>query len=161
MRPIPHFPNYFATQDGRIYSTMRVVPKFLKPKLNRGGYEVVVLMRNGVRHNRCVHQLILDTYKGFRPEGMEACHNDGNQRNNYVTNLRWDTHESNVLDRILHGSHVGEKNGRATITEEAVRLIREDYHSRMYTHAQISSKYGMTYEQVWRIATKRRWAHVT
>lgn len=57
-----------------------------------------------IRHRaRLVHHLVLVAFVRPRPSGLEGCHNDGNGRNNCVTNLRWDTRESNVDDVYRHG----------------------------------------------------------
>ena len=40
---------------------------------------------------RLVHRLVLETFVGAAPAGMEGCHNDGNRFNKRLENLRWDT----------------------------------------------------------------------
>jgi hypothetical protein len=52
-----------------------------------------------------VHQLVLEAFVGPRPRGMESCHNNGNQTDNRLVNLRWDTKSENNLDRVRHGTH--------------------------------------------------------
>jgi hypothetical protein len=74
-----------------------------------------------------IHRLVLYAFVGPLPEGMEACHNDGNPANNRVENLRWDTRKSNVADRTDgYVNHRGEKSGRAKLTNEIASLIRKD-----------------------------------
>lgn len=53
-----------------------------------------------------VHHLVLEAFIGPRPVGTECCHGDGDPANNMLTNLRWDSHVSNVADTIRHGRHV-------------------------------------------------------
>jgi hypothetical protein len=36
---------------------------------------------------------------------MEVCHNDGNEVNDRLENLRWDTHLENMRDLLRHGTH--------------------------------------------------------
>lgn len=38
------------------------------------------------------------------PDGMEACHNNGDQLDNRIENLRWDTHSANIYDQVAHGN---------------------------------------------------------
>jgi hypothetical protein len=52
-----------------------------------------------------VHHLVLCAFVGPRPDGMEACHNDGDPANNCVSNLRWDTRTNNIYDAVQHGTH--------------------------------------------------------
>lgn len=71
-----------------------------------------------------VHRLVLETFVGPCPDGMEGCHNDGNPTNNVLGNLRWDTHEENTADVRKHGTLRGENNGRAILTEEQAAEIK-------------------------------------
>jgi hypothetical protein len=54
--------------------------------------------------SRLVHVLVLNAFKGPCPYGMEGCHNDGHAMHNEISNLRWDTRESNVRDTYRHGA---------------------------------------------------------
>jgi hypothetical protein len=49
-----------------------------------------------------IHGAVLEAFVGPRPEGMEACHNNGNPAANRLENLRWDTHAGTVADVHLH-----------------------------------------------------------
>jgi hypothetical protein len=72
-----------------------------------------------------VHRLVLETFRGPCPEGMEGCHNDGNQLNNRLENLRWDTHLANVKDRAKHGrDRKGQDHPNAKLNDDDVRAIR-------------------------------------
>lgn len=103
MRSIPGFPDYSIAENGAIWSAKRS-GRWLKPYVNIDGYARVTLSVDGKAHTRLVHALILAAYVGPRPEGLEACHNDGDPANNHVSNLRWDTHASNMRDKIRHGT---------------------------------------------------------
>ena len=65
----------------------------LKPKKAGAGRLYVSLHKNGKRNNLYVHRLVLITFVGPCPEGMECCHKDDNPLNNRLENLRWDTQE--------------------------------------------------------------------
>jgi len=54
---------------------------------------------------RTVHRVILETFVGPCPDGMEGCHNDGDRYNNNVSNLRWDTRYENCQDIRRAGTH--------------------------------------------------------
>ncbi len=51
------------------------------------------------------HRAVLLAFVGPCPEGMEACHNNGDPLDNRVENLRWDTRSNNTLDKVAHGTH--------------------------------------------------------
>lgn len=114
-KPIPGYPIYEASDDGQIRSISRVrrtgrhmVPRqfpsvVLSPTITYDGYEQVALSApDGKRRSHTVHRLVLMAFAGPCPDGMEGCHNDGNRRNNHVSNLRWDTRLANVADRQRH-----------------------------------------------------------
>lgn len=49
---------------------------------------------------------------------------------NRLVNLRWGTRQDNCRDRRQHGNDtIGEKNGRATLTNERARAIRDELRS--------------------------------
>lgn len=79
----------------------RESPRVLSPVVNKDGYLVVSLGR--VRF--LVHRLVLTTFVGPCPEGMEGCHDpDRSPSNNALSNLRWDTRKGNVDDCRRHGT---------------------------------------------------------
>lgn len=87
----------------RLASNGRTVPARMIKLWNRyPGYKRAGLYRDGVQQFQYVHRLILEAFNGPCPEGMEACHNDGNAANNTLSNLRWDTRRANADDRVLH-----------------------------------------------------------
>lgn len=72
---------------------------------NTGKYKTVPLYIEGRQTPKIVHRLVLESFVGPCPDGMEACHNDGNPHNNRLDNLRWDTHTENMYDVVRHGRH--------------------------------------------------------
>lgn len=60
---------------------------------------------NGKRGQYRVHTLVLEAFVGPCPKGMEACHNNGDKKDNRVKNLRWDTASNNMRDLVKHGNH--------------------------------------------------------
>ena len=101
--PIPNFSRYKASSNGYIISNYTGNPR--KPCLCRDGYERLCMRRDdGKDVTMYVHRLILLTFHGEQPDGMEACHNDGDRRNNRADNRRWDTHSNNNRDIHKHGN---------------------------------------------------------
>jgi len=129
MRQIEGFENYFVTRDGRVWSenTSRRNPKctWLKPYMDNQGRSRIQLYKDGKPHKKYIHRLVLETYVGPCPEGMIACHNDGNPADNRLENLRWDTYSSNEADKIKHGTLIyGENHKSAKLNNWQVRVIR-------------------------------------
>jgi hypothetical protein len=103
--------------------------------------------------NRDLHVLILTTFRGERPEGMEGCHNDGNRNHNWLSNLRWDTHPNNLRDRTKHGykgqtKTVGTLHPLAKLTSEQVREIRRRYVKGRVSQTFLANEYGVSQRAV-------------
>lgn len=138
-KPIPGFVGYEVSSIGRVrsfwdYSTgngrgARVLVehhKLMRLATTKAGYQRVMLGRFNARSQQFVHRLVLMAFIGDCPDGMCACHNNGNRTDNRIDNLRWDTFSENSKDVVSHGNH---KSGRgiqknAKLDEDAVREIR-------------------------------------
>lgn len=96
---IPGYSNYQVSNLGRIWSRPRRNTKggILRCKLDKQGYVQIDLFNESGRRTRKVHRLVAQAFLGECPAGMEVCHNDGNNQNNAVENLRYDTHQNNAL----------------------------------------------------------------
>lgn len=53
-----------------------------------------------------VHRLVAEAFLGPRPfPTAQVCHEDDDGHNNRLSNIRWDTCSSNMLDRVKLGTH--------------------------------------------------------
>lgn len=76
----------------------------LSPQVNRKGYVTFNLYRDdGVRREVRVHRLVMETFVGPMPEGLEVRHLDDIKTNNHVSNLTYGTRDENVQDGIKNG----------------------------------------------------------
>ena len=86
--------------DGRHYKGKLIVGSF-----DTDGYRQIGLRAsNGTRKTWKIHALVLLAFVGPRPEGYFACHNNGDNTDNRLSNLRWDTAAANAADAIAHGT---------------------------------------------------------
>lgn len=85
------------------------------------------LVAENKKHNYpLVHRLVLETFVGPCPEGMECRHRDGNKENNFLENLLWGTKLENARDKHKHGTTArGEKNGMSVLSNEDIVDIRQ------------------------------------
>lgn len=113
-RPVSGFEGaYDVSNQGRVRSIARVSegrPRVVAGRILRAtrtdeGYERVTLFRGRHRFTKRVHRLVLEAFVGPCPDGMEACHNDGDPTRSVLENLRWDTQSENTFDRVRHGTH--------------------------------------------------------
>lgn len=95
--------NTAHTKRARVFVPERILK--LHPWGRRREYLHVDLRRDGDFQRVAVHVLVLTAFVGPRPDGMVACHNNGNGKDNRLENLRWDTESANVQDSIRHGTH--------------------------------------------------------
>ncbi len=70
---------------------------------------MVCLSREGQNHPRLVHRLILLAFVGECPDGLQACHYDGDKSNCRLSNLRYDTPKGNAADKVRHGTNTWRK----------------------------------------------------
>jgi hypothetical protein len=126
--PHPTYVGYDVSSLGRVRSWKRVPQQGLEPHVMKphprgpSGYLSVALSTAEGKVYRYVHGLILETFVGPRPEGMESCHNNGIHTDCRAENLRWDTHSNNILDVIRHGNY---RYPNSRLNEEQVRWARE------------------------------------
>jgi hypothetical protein len=172
-RQVPGFPDYEASTDGLIRSLERTIKqsngslrtfpsKVLKPGKNRRNYFIVSLIAPDRSHNtRSVHRLILETFVGPRPEGLECRHLDGNHQNNNLINLCWGTPGDNMADKIAHGTYVrGEKVGNSVLTEAHVCSIYMKAHTGAQMDA-LAKEYGVSRQSIEAIKYQRNWKWLT
>lgn len=162
VKPIPGFSDYCISKDGRVWSKPRksfhrgyvLKGRWLKPYIDSYGYFQVSLQKKGKRICRLISRLMLETFVGLRPTGMQCRHLDGNNQNDKLENLTWGTSKENHADRILHGT-----NG-IRLNEEQVRAIFLTYHDGYYTQREIAKAFGITQAHVSLIAKKKTWSHI-
>lgn len=98
-KPIPGFSRRYEASEDTGHIRSHITGQAMKTRPNNRGYLIVNLTDdNGQRQTRTVHTLILETFAGPCPPGMEACHGPGGQTDNRLANLRWDTKEANRDD---------------------------------------------------------------
>ncbi|KRD36826.1 hypothetical protein ASE27_10240 [Oerskovia sp. Root918] len=112
-RPVVGFEGAYEVSDrGRVRSLdrldsrgNRIRGRVLRAATKRSGHQHLSLCVDGKGITLLVHRMVLEAFVGPAPEGMEACHSDGDPANNALSNLRWDSRSENTLDRVRHGTH--------------------------------------------------------
>ena len=150
---------YSVTKNGQIWSHYNDC--WLKGCPNSRGYELVSLIRDKKQYSFHVHVLVLSTFVGLKPKGMQCRHLDGNKMNNKLSNLRWGTAKENQNDRKKHGTYLaGETNPGAKLTEVDVRMIIYMDRTGEFSLKEIADTYGITRQRVWQIVHKKAWKHI-
>lgn len=168
MLPIPGFPGYFAAKNGEVWSFVKPSsPIVLKPWCRRGKYLYVDLCVNRQKFHKRVGRLILESFVGPCPDGMECSHLNGNPKDNRLFNLAWKTHVDNEADKLVHGTRNGPKgevNVQAKITERMANRIWAELKTdkstpRSSVYRRIADSLGVTVHIVKFIDIGRTWKH--
>lgn len=128
IKKIPNWFGYYADTNGDIWSKRNrygLKNELHKLQASKSNYLGVILYKDGKRTRVNVHRLILLTFIGPCPEGMEACHNNGNRFDNKPCNLRWDTRKNNHKDAIRQGTHTGLKATYKKLSSMQIRIIKK------------------------------------
>jgi len=171
-------PNYIGLYQASNYGNI----KSLKKKYgNNGNYKEIVLKPypisrehlyvNLYKENKIkkyyIHRLILETFVGPCPLGMECRHLDGNPKNNRLENLKWGTHKENVQDSIGHGTsfNVGKDRkgsmcGASKLNEMQIRIILRLLEDGYLTQQEIGEIFGVAQNTISSIKLGVNWKHI-
>ena len=141
--PIPGWEGlYEISNHGDINSLPRNTTRggILKHIVYPDGYHFITLTRDGKQKRFPVHGLVMLTFAGPYPDGMEIRHLDGNPANNRWEpgneeqtqlaggNLIYGTHSQNIQDKKRHGtewqSNVTHCPRRHKYTPENTRILK-------------------------------------
>lgn len=155
---ISRFPDYQVSESGEVRRNGRT----LRPYTDKWGYSTLSLRKSeGGQTTVSVHRIVAAAFLGPPPfEGAQACHNDSVKANNHYSNLRWDTPKGNIADKSVMGTeNIGERNGRAKLTEADVIEIRRLSASGRRSE-DIGADYNVCRRTIQKIIFRERWAHV-
>lgn len=145
--------NYEVSDMGEVRNI--ITGKYLRLSLyGNYGHLSVCLSRNGKMKTHKVHRLVLESFIGKCPKGMQCCHNNGVPSDNRLENLRWDTPSSNVRDSIRHGTFRGINSlGYISVTESQIKDIinKYKYKSKDNNIITLSKEYNVSTTTIYRI----------
>ena len=127
-----------------------------------GGYAQFAIRRaDGSLTKAYMHRVVCMAFHGMPTgERTQACHIDGNVRNNAASNIRWGTRRENALDAIRHGTTArGERHGRSVLVREQVLEIRAACKSGA-VQREVAARFGVTQPHVSAIMCGRSWSHL-
>ena len=166
-RPIASYPGYRVSRTGEVQSCwgrharptrMTDTWMSLKP-VRRFGYLTVNLSKDGRKAAHRIHRLVLEAFVGPCPEGMVACHNDGDPGNNNWANLRWDSPKANSADALKHGTRATGSRCRSKLTEGQVLQIRR-LRAEGVPVSELAASFKVSPGHVWSIVNFHCWRHL-
>jgi hypothetical protein len=118
------------------------------------GYPRIKVNGKGTR----VHRYLYEQAYGKIPNELIACHRCDTPNCININHLFIGTVNDNVQDKVNKGrQNKGERNGRAKLTEQQVKEIRNDKTS---SNNELSKKYGVDSVVIHRIKIRKLWRHV-
>lgn len=138
--------------------------RILKQSITTRGYCCVILHRKNKKKWTYIHRLVLETFIGPCPKGMQCRHLDGNPSNNKLSNLKWGTSSENTLDSIKHGTrnqpdNCGIENGRAKLTDIQIKEIKHLLTSGI-SQTQIAKQFHVDPSTICNISLGKTWRHL-
>jgi hypothetical protein len=121
MKPIPNYPNYSVTEDGKVWSSL--TNKFLKAGLGKVGYYVVALHKDNNQKTFNVHRLVAESFLNNVDNKLFVNHINGIKTDNNITNLEWCTAKENNIHAHKIGLNYISKSNRI----EASRTAKEKF----------------------------------
>lgn len=134
----------------------------LKQAVNKLGYAVVSLSKNGKRPQFRVHRLVAFAFLDNPRELPQINHIDGDKLNNKLSNLEWVTPKENTKHAKSIGARdyaFGENSHYAKLTEKDVerilRLVADGL-----SIAEVAFEYNVHNSSIERIKNNRTWQHI-
>src|SRR5215472_11668635 len=94
--PVPGYDHYKVDVAGDVWSNWSGAWKRIKPEYSRGaGRGSVTLYGPDGPQRFYVSHLVLLVFRGPCPPGLECCHENGDEGDDRLENLRWGTRLSN------------------------------------------------------------------
>jgi hypothetical protein len=163
----PYADGYKIGDDGSVWSRNGSHSRFgrywhqLSQSPSKKGHMQVGMWINGKLVNRLVHRIILETFVGPCPPGMECRHVlNNNPSDNCLVNLAWGTKGENAEDKKRHGTYLaGSRVCTSKLAEADIPTIRALVASGI-TQADVARSYSVTISCINAIIKRRAWKHI-
>lgn len=151
---------YKVSNMGNIKSVTRKVKNgkremFLNGKILKqfddGSCLSVMLSKNGKPKKYRVHKLVTRSFIGEIPNNYEILHENGNYKDNRLSNLNYDTKSQNQIDIYRHGG----KTSKGKLELEEVLKIRNKYKTGKYSQKQLGYMFKTSQSNIWRIVNRK------
>jgi hypothetical protein len=154
---IKRLPRVVHQPDGKQY---QIYEKVLSPGAGKSKYLSIRLTNGDIVSTVYIHQIVLCAFVGPCPEGMQACHCDGDRQNNKASNLRWDTIKANHADKRMHGtSNCGDRHPFSKLNTDAVIALRKR-RSEGASITTLANEFSVSRMTASRAASSKSWSHV-
>lgn len=136
---------------------------FLRQKINKFGYHMIVLQDNKKKRHAFIHVLVAEAFIGEKKIGTQVNHKDCNKSNNCAENLEYLTPKENTIHAYKNGCYPdqkGESHGGSKLTDSIVKKIRTILNQKAASASQLSKRYGVSQATISLIKTRKIWNHI-
>lgn len=160
---------YKVSNLGNVKMLQRLLPdkrilkeKFLKQQIQRNGYLLVGLRKEGKQKFISVHRIVASAFIPNIENKKQVNHIDGNKLNNKVNNLEWVTASENIKHAYKTGlkhTLIGELNGNSKIKKVDVDFIRKNYkpYDRIFSRKKLAEMFNISIATVKKILSNDLW----
>jgi len=110
-------------------------------------------MKGGKRFCTGAHRLVYRHFNGPIPDGLTINHKNGEKQDNRPENLEVVTYSENTKHAYRIGlmNEDGERNPAAKLSNDSIKLIREEYAKGGVSQEKIGEKYGVKFQTISKI----------
>jgi hypothetical protein len=171
-KKLKDFPGYAIGRDGSFWSCRwsiyrhQVPVKWQrkKPTVDYQGYEIAVFQVAGKTTSKRLHRVVWEAFNGPIPVGMTINHEDGNKRNNSLSNLTLMTQADNMKHAwktgLIKNIKRGESAGNVKLQESEVLAIRALYETGKYSQPKLAKQFHTCASTICDIVNRTTWKHV-
>lgn len=156
LKVIEEFPNYKIDEYGNVFNRDG---KRLKPQINKDGYRILILSKNGKGYcRRCGRLVGLTFLKDTYRKGLVINHKDFDRTNDHISNLEWVTTLENNLHSI-EGNPSAHLSG-SEYDEEFMRKVCELIQDNV-RNSEIIKITGITKDALHKVRSGTSWTWVS
>jgi len=137
MKPIPNYPNYSVTEDGKVMNNK--TNRELKPILGNTGYCQVSLCNNGKIKNYNIHRLVASAFLSNDENKKCVNHKNGIKSDNRLSNLEWSTYSENLQHAFDTNLKIFTKKTREAIYKKNIKPVLDTQTGIFYDSAKEAS----------------------
>lgn len=162
--------SYQASNHGHIRGLNRILHdgrkwkgRILIHKVDKYGYNYVLLYSDGKRKSVQVQILIMLTFVGPRPESYETHHKDGNPSNNRLDNLEYLSKKDHAKTKSkinLRGtnSYHSVLNEQQVLEIRKLASLKKENGKKVYTQTKIAKMFKTSQAHISKIILRKIWA---
>lgn len=141
-KQIEEFPDYFISNQGRLYSSK--TKRFIGNINKKIGYKMATLSLGRKSDTLYIHHLVMRYFGEPKPQpDFEIDHADRNKLNNDIINLSWVSHEENLKNRDEY-----KKDRKKRLTKREIEIFNRWYiHKRTDLLNLSNEKVAMKFEE--------------